>query len=78
MLHVAGPEASIAELTDFICAAQMAKTADADLPNESQVVTFVLFSGCETIHVSVFRINNESSGRFVDYGRAYISFTPHH
>jgi hypothetical protein len=34
-----GAEASIDELTDFICAAQMAKTADAsyqDLPEESQ------------------------------------------
>lgn len=43
--NVAGPEASIAELTDFICAAQMAKTTDAylqDLPNENQVFNFPL------------------------------------
>ncbi|KAK2973314.1 hypothetical protein RJ640_027957 [Escallonia rubra] len=33
-----GPEASVAELTDFICAAQIAKSADAYLPHESKVL----------------------------------------
>lgn len=42
--YIAGPTASIAELTDFICAAQMAKAADIyfqELPDESKVFTIL-------------------------------------
>lgn len=37
---IAGPDSSIAELTDFICAAQMSKAADALLPPEEKVLEF--------------------------------------
>lgn len=40
----AGADASVAELADFICAAQMSKAADAVLPEEK--VTFWFFIPC--------------------------------
>lgn len=40
-----GPEASIAELTDFLCAAQMAKAADPYLPDEIKPKKLFNYSG---------------------------------
>ncbi|KAK3033030.1 hypothetical protein RJ639_035656 [Escallonia herrerae] len=42
---LAGPEASVAELTDFICAAQIAKSADAYLPHESKLPNIYIENG---------------------------------
>lgn len=41
-LHIAGPDSTIADLTDFICAAQMSKAADA-LIAEDKVIFWPFF-----------------------------------
>lgn len=47
--NVAGPDATIAELTDFICAAQMAKAADASFPEEKVIPSS--YWQCEIVNI---------------------------
>lgn len=53
--NVAGPDSTIEELTDFICAAQIAKAADALFPLEDKVVSLSFFrtlQTCDTVSIS--------------------------
>lgn len=48
--NTAGLNASLVELTDFICAAQISKVEDAYLPVEEKVINLNFLSGYKFIH----------------------------
>lgn len=43
LLQFSGPEASVSILTDFICAAQMAREEDQYLPEDDLKVEFIIY-----------------------------------
>lgn len=43
LLQFSGPEASVSILTDFICAAQMAREEDQYLPEDDLKVNFLIY-----------------------------------
>lgn len=48
-----GPEASVAILTDFICAAQMAREEDCYLPEDDLKVNFLIYLMHNPIKINV-------------------------
>lgn len=50
LLQFSGPEASVSILTDFICAAQMAREEDQYLPEDDLKVNFLIY----LIYITIF------------------------
>lgn len=57
---LSGPEASVSILTDFICAAQMAREEDLYLPEDDLKVDFLIYlMRCHSYTYSLLSINLE-------------------